>query len=148
MNTTQRSMGKQLGYWAGMSAFCAAAVLAGAAQAADFYKWTDANGTTHFTDKPPSGVEAEKLSLQPPAAPAALDASVGDDQPEGRRQPDEERCELERERLATLESSWEIRMRDDSGAMRVLSTEEVKQEIALSQAAVARYCQQAEEAAD
>jgi hypothetical protein len=32
--------------------------------AADFYKWTDKDGTVHYTDQPPMGVESILLRLQ------------------------------------------------------------------------------------
>lgn len=44
-------------------------VLAGAlciasAAAEDVYKWTDANGVTHYADAPPSGIKYEKLNVR------------------------------------------------------------------------------------
>ncbi len=53
----------------------AAAAAPLAASAAGIYKWQDANGKTHFSDKPPPGVEAETIT--PPAAPSAQAAGAG-----------------------------------------------------------------------
>lgn len=136
------------------SAFRAAAALvalvllqAAPSHAAELYRWTDAQGTVHYTDKPPRGVEAEKLNkgrtptLSAPTTTPAEPAVVSEEQK--RR---EDRCRLERERLNTLLNSREIRMKDQDGGLRVLSAEEVQHEIELSNSAVGRFCSPAKPA--
>ena len=41
--------------------------------AADYYRWTDSKGMTHFSDKPPQGVKAEKIRTGSKRAPSAND---------------------------------------------------------------------------
>jgi hypothetical protein len=45
-----------------------------ATSAAGIYKWQDADGKTHFSDKPPPDVEAE--TIKAPTAPAAQNAGT------------------------------------------------------------------------
>lgn len=50
------------------------ACLSPAAQAADVYKWTDANGQVHFGDRMPGTTPGQKMDIKapPPPAPAAI----------------------------------------------------------------------------
>lgn len=112
--------------------------------ATELYRWTDSRGVIHFTDKPPMGVNAEKVgakrsnSLSNPArdaqeAEAAQEAT----------DPNAERCRIERERLAILQSNSRIQMEGRDGNMKELSEEEVRQEISLTQRAIDRFCKPA-----
>ncbi len=47
----------------------ALAVLCSSAAAAGVYKWTDADGKVHFTDKPPPDVKAETIKTKTAADP-------------------------------------------------------------------------------
>ncbi|WP_295430150.1 DUF4124 domain-containing protein [uncultured Thiodictyon sp.] len=65
----------------GLSAVLLAALMGGApgpAQA-EIYKWTDAQGVTHFSDQPPAGGTAEQVRLPAtpdPAPPAVRPAAL------------------------------------------------------------------------
>lgn len=117
---------------------CACAASAGAAE---YYRWTDANGVTHFTDKPPVGVAAEKLKSNtraaPPAPPPAKPAAKETD---GARAERAERCDSERTRLATLQKNRTVQMRTSTGELKRLSPEEHQEEIAFTQKAIEVYC--------
>lgn len=123
------------------------------ATGAGYYRWTDENGVQHFTDKPPSSANAERVqagSRPPPmllqdqadqaassasaqAAQVAADAAVA-------AQKDETRCQQERERLAVLQENQDIRMRDDEGNLRSLSSAEIQAEIEHSREAIEYFC--------
>ncbi|MFC3533645.1 DUF4124 domain-containing protein [Vogesella facilis] len=51
---------------------------AGVAEAADVYRWVDANGRTVFSDTPPPGRRSSKLTLQPGGIVPAPEASAPD----------------------------------------------------------------------
>lgn len=51
--------------------------------AGDFYKWTDAKGVVHYTDKPRQDAEVLTLPDEPPAPQAAAYSSQGSDTEDG-----------------------------------------------------------------
>ncbi len=53
------------------------AVLAPAAPAAGVYKWTDADGRTHFGDRPPEEVVAQEIKIQTFDGPAEVSNAGG-----------------------------------------------------------------------
>jgi hypothetical protein len=61
-----------------VSGFLLALLVAGTSQGAGVYRWVDAQGRTHFGDRPPPEAQAEQLALPrpgtSPAAPPADDA--------------------------------------------------------------------------
>lgn len=113
------------------------------ASATELYRWTDSRGVIHFTDKPPKGVNAERVgakrsnTLSRPARDAeeAETAQAAD--------PNAERCRIERERLAILQSNSRIQMEGRDGNLKELSEEDVRQEISLTQRAIERFCKPA-----
>jgi len=108
------------------------------AYAADFYRWTDDKGVTHFSDKPPKGVNAEKVKGKKRRTSAAEEGVVAEDA--AASNPDAERCKAERERLAVLQGNRRIQMEDREGKVRELTVKEIEEEIAFSQRAVERFC--------
>lgn len=108
------------------------------AYAADFYRWTDDKGVTHFSDKPPKGVNAEKVRGKKHRPPVAEEGVVAEDTQASN--PDAERCKAERARLAVLQGNRRIQMEDREGKVRELSVKEIEEEIAFSQRAVERFC--------
>ncbi len=88
------------------------------------YKWTDENGTVHFSAEPPAAAAAEEVKLDkgptvvpPPAATIAETPAPAT--------PDEnaKRCEQHRANLKLLEGSGPLTI-DDKGTMRELSAKE------------------------
>lgn len=108
------------------------------AQAADFYRWTDAQGITHYSDKPPQGVNAEKVKGKKRRASDAAEEVAAEEAQAS--DPDAERCQSERERLALLQSNRRIQMEDKEGKVRELTAKEIEEEIAFSKSAVDRFC--------
>jgi hypothetical protein len=110
----------------------------GAANAADFYRWTDDQGLPHYSDKPPKGVKAEKVknkTRKPTAEEEELTAAENQTS-----NPDAERCKAEQERLRLLKANSRIQMEDKDGKLRELTAKEIEEEIAFSQRAVQRFC--------
>lgn len=111
------------------------------AAAAEYYRWKDEQGVVHYTDKPPLNIKAEKLKTNksPPPSRSEPEAET-EDEPSADSTKNPERCEMERKRLAVLQNNQQIRMRDDEGNLRDLSTKEIEEEIAFSKSSVERYC--------
>lgn len=119
--------------------------------AREYYRWVDQNGVQHFTDKPPSGISAERVTSGVRTPPALLEeqearareqAQAAEQQAAqaSRVEQNAERCKVERERLIALQSNRQIRMRDDQGNLRDLSPADVQTEIAQTQRAINQFC--------
>jgi ketosteroid isomerase-like protein len=107
--------------------------------AADLYRWTDSRGVVHYTDKPPHGVNAEKLSVNNTPTLANPRSDTTEDTTET-ADPDAVRCQAERDRLAILQKNSRIQMENRDGTVRELSDEEIQQEREFSQRAIQRFC--------
>lgn len=107
--------------------------------AADYYRWTDSKGMTHFSDKPPQGVKAEKIRTGSKRPATTEETETAETAPN--TSPSEARCRTERERLSVLKSNRLIQMKDAEGNNRTLSADEVNEEIAFTEKAVTLYCQ-------
>lgn len=59
---------------------------------AQLYKWTDAGGKVHYSDRPQDGANAKELTVQRPAQPAT---SAGDDWRQRERESRERRMQRE-----------------------------------------------------
>jgi hypothetical protein len=75
-------------------------MLAASANAAEIYRWTDADGNVHFGDRPASGVDVERMNLvsratDPGRVQASIDARL------------ERESELDESRQARLEKKAE-----------------------------------------
>ena len=132
----------------------AVALLLLATQAnAQVYKWTDASGTTHYSEAPPArGTKFEKVTttgtvepLEKPAAKAAnaegaTEPSVAQkpvaDTPENRSKL----CESLKTNLAALQGTGAVVMQQD-GKTIALDDAQRKQQTDAAQAQYNQYCQ-------
>lgn len=130
------------------------ALLCNVAYGQPFFQWTDEDGTTHFSDKPPQGVEAKMIGKkrrnwrtqteEDDSAPEGTDEGEADDQAQSDTplaQKDPERCKIERDRLRVLQENTRIRMQSEDGSTRLLSPEEVQNEIEMTRKAVDYFCE-------
>jgi molecular chaperone DnaK (HSP70) len=112
-------------------------------QAAQIYKWVDAQGITHFDAQPPAGQSAQEIDVQkpvtpPPAAPAtragpdqeqqAADAKVKR-QVAAQEAKRKEYCETQRTNLAQLQNNPRVR-EEVNGEFRRFTEEERQARIA------------------
>jgi Domain of unknown function (DUF4124) len=120
---------------------------------AQVYKWTDANGTVHYSETPPvEGTKFNKVktngSVEPlaapmptangeqtSAAPAAPPAPVADT-PENRHTL----CESLKSNLAALQGSGPVVMQQD-GKPAALDDSQRKEQTGTAQAQYQQYCQ-------
>jgi hypothetical protein len=103
--------------------------------AADLYRWQDDKGVSHFSDKPPKGVKAERIKQKPVRA-----ISIDTEAPPAVEDPDAKRCSDEKDRLKSLQAGGRIFMEERDGTRRELSADEIKQEVAFSTRAMERFC--------
>lgn len=132
----------------------------GSLQAAQVYKWVDANGVTHFDAKPPTGQAATPIDTHapPPASPAkgspngSQNEDDVDNDPEQKSANDRVRqqvaeqeaqtkefCDQARTNLAQLNNNPRVRQEVD-GELRRLTEEERQAKIAETRKAIADQC--------
>ncbi len=121
--------------------------------AAGMYKWTDAQGTVHYSQFPPAGVKAQEIRVQapPPAdepAPAAARAASARPAKAPARPPESpelarqraENCKTARYNLAILQRNAHVRIKEADGSYRVLTPEERARRIDDLQGQIDQFC--------
>jgi len=124
------------------------------AAAQTYYKWTDENGTVHFTAEPPADREYETVNTvgqitgsSPAPANAAPPAS--EEQAPQARMPREaapdpemiaERCKQARENLFWLQSKRRIIVENDDGSETFIDQEEQQRLMEENQALIEEWC--------
>jgi len=132
------------------------ALLAAAPVAAEtYYKWTDDNGTVHFTAQPPADREYQTINTSgqitggspvaantPPPAGEMDEAQVQMPR-EGAPDPEvvEARCQQAREQLFWLQSKRRIIVEQDDGSETFIDADEQQRLIEENQALIDEWCQ-------
>ncbi len=117
----------------------------------EYYRWKGNDGVIHYGARPPEGVEAELVDTWGKSlgdGPAeATEKKTGVDQGSAKDKQKElaverkQQCEDERARLKTLtKSGTKIRMKQDDGTTRFLSSDELSKEIDMSQKFINQAC--------
>lgn len=130
-------------------AFAVVALLAATAASAQVYEWKDAQGKTHYSDKPPVGKSAvQKMSeSESPATSSSAQKTIADREQEFRkRQKDAQEsadktskeqtasaerkaaCDNAHRSLEMLESGERIALRDNQGARYYMDDDQRQQE--------------------
>jgi hypothetical protein len=136
--------------------FGAVLLIAGVAQAADSYKWTDDNGQVQYTQIPPKDRPYETIktrSKQPEAAAAkaaATDAKKTDAAKEGgdvaaaKSEADKfaRNCDTAKKNKEALQTIPKIRVTGEDGTERFLTDEERKEKMAATELNISTYCKQ------
>lgn len=141
----------------------AMALAAGGVAANDIYKWTDANGTVHYGDRPSGADSEERLQIgSRPTDPARIqrivearqdartagaeadaERAAGEPSPEELRARAEERaqkCEMYKERLQRFVTSRRLYREDESGERVYLDEEQTLAARARVQQQVEEHC--------
>ncbi|GAA5317806.1 MAG: hypothetical protein AseanaTS_30130 [Candidatus Pelagadaptatus aseana] len=133
-------------------------LICGEAVSKDFYRWTDENGTTHYSSHPPTDKPSIKVHTSnikgEPAAPKAIAPST-ESQPAGDRDnfdeqanapadpkvasQNKENCKRAKFNLKTLKEKPRIRVKEGDD-YRFIDQNERKEKIKTSQEAVDKYC--------
>jgi molecular chaperone DnaK (HSP70) len=127
--------------------------LSTASQAAQIYKWVDAQGVTHFDAQPPAGQQVQQIDVQkppqppPPAAKPAVDPAASqkaiDDkvrkQVAAQEAKRKEICETLRNNLAQLQINSRVRLQVGSEVRR-MTEEERQQQLTQTQKSLDESC--------
>ena len=134
--------------------FLCAALVAAPAAAKTYYKWTDDNGTVHFTAEPPNDRDYETInttgqvtgSSRTQAEPAQPETQQAAEEVQMPRQaaPDPEavaaRCKQARENLFWLQSKRRIVVESDDGSETFIDADEQQRLIEENQALIDEWC--------
>lgn len=122
------------------------------ANAAKVYKWTDANGQTHFSSTPPPDQSAEQVQMrgsadvaapEEPVDPAAVTPATTGDKPElsaEQREQLTKYCVEIRERINTLGQSGKVMERRPDGTQVELSPVDVADRVREDKENERNYC--------
>lgn len=134
--------------------------------AGNIYRWTAADGTTHFGEHPPQGVKATLMSTttgkpslgkkaraaqrervepgeytgEPEQENAEPEPQTASAPPPPKPKKDKGVCERARYNLKVLTERGRIRQTDESGEERYLSEEQKDEQIKAAQKAIDTYC--------
>jgi len=142
-------------------AFAVVALLAATAVSAQVYEWKDAQGKTHYSDKPPVGTaQVQKIAAPESSAPSnSAQKTTADRELEFRkRQKDaqesaekakkdqaastdlKDNCENARRALEVLESGERIALRDGQGERYYMDDAQRQQETDKARQFIQTYC--------
>ncbi|MGN6091475.1 MAG: DUF4124 domain-containing protein [Luteibacter jiangsuensis] len=127
-----------------LAVFFLATTGAAGAQSVNVYKWTDASGAVHYTDQPPQGRDATRMTVkggtEAAAAPVAPQAANGAKLDAAEAAATTRNCESARANLATLSSGSMLVDSTDPTASRRLRPDEIEAARRTAQADVDTYC--------
>lgn len=126
---------------AALATFALVSLLASFAALADqtVYKWTDAQGRLHYTQRPPAGIASEAIVVR--HGYSTPDASAREQTPDELQAADRaERCQIASKNLEMLSEAGAVKRRDQYGQDHTLSAEEKAAERESAQAAVDQNC--------
>ncbi len=124
-------------------------LLVSAAAAAGTYRWVDAEGKVHYSDRPTPEAQQVQVRVpgEEPVSPGIADnggTAADANAPAETDEPAEVRarlCEQARQRLAAYEKADGITADDGAGGQRLLSTQERIDEIVKARRAVRELCE-------
>lgn len=127
-----------------LALFLLAAAGAAGAQSVSVYKWTDATGTVHYTDQPPQGRTATRMTVKG-GTEAVATAAVPPPADEAKLHQAESaannrNCDAARANLATLSSGAMLVDSTDPTVSRRLRPDEIEAARRTAQADVDTYC--------
>jgi len=125
----------------------------------EIYKWVDADGVTHFSARPPEGIEYQRINTFSNVVQTVSPQSVGESDSDERtantglmptlpeveiQQPDPEvvaeRCEQARSNLSWMTQRVRLNRENDQGQMEAISEEQRQQMIQQSRDFISEWC--------
>ena len=106
--------------------------LCSSATAGQYYRWTDENGVTHYTDKPPANRETKTVNTSnvhgsaPTSTTATEETKTSEETVEASpvREKSPERCAIARQNLQAINDNSRLRIKEN-GEFRYLNEKEV-----------------------
>ncbi|NID03940.1 DUF4124 domain-containing protein [Luteibacter jiangsuensis] len=127
-----------------LAVFLLATMGAARGQSVSVYKWTDASGTVHYTDQPPQGRGATRMTVkggtEAATAPVVPQAASEAKLDAAETAATTRNCESARANLATLSSGSMLVDSTDPTASRRLRPDEIEAARRTAQADVDTYC--------
>ena len=119
------------------------------------YRWTDENGKTHYSDRPPAGVKAELIKFSTskksstkssePSATTATDENKtspeGTLEVEPQTNKDPQLCAQAQSNLKALSGNPKVRITEADGSKRLLSNDEKEAQRERARGFIKLYCQ-------
>ncbi|MEO7148810.1 MAG: DUF4124 domain-containing protein [Rhodanobacteraceae bacterium] len=138
-----------------IGALCAGAMICATAQAGDYYKWTDANDTVHYSQTPPDhavktvNVDDDAPTPMPPGMgykppPADIQSHAQSNQAALQKVDSNAvaaNCSAARQNLTKLQSGKRLARSDNNAQVRTLTPAQREQARADARAQAAHYCQ-------
>ncbi len=118
-------------------------------EAESFYKWTDDEGTIHYTRTPPKGRDAQKINTQTKTSKPvnynkpqseSEKASTGTTTVTAESTKNPARCEQAHKNLKTLSNAARVRITTPEGEKRYLSPDELQNKKKEMQKAIKESC--------
>lgn len=126
----------------------------------EIYRWVDAEGVTHFSARPPEGVEYQRITTRNNVVDTVAPRTVGETEDMGSdngndggmaalpevdaQEPDPEmvaeRCEQARSNLSWMTQRVQIQRENESGEIERLSEDERQRMIEEAQAFIDEWC--------
>lgn len=139
----RRAVSKRNAIEATALALGAALLLVSAAAAAEIYRWVDAKGKVHYSDRPVADAQSVEVRVPESAESGGSTEPVDDEAAAVRAK----HCALAQQRLKDYESSDGLVQEDEFGRRREIKGEERVQLIVRAQSDVKTFCSEAAQAA-
>lgn len=121
----------------------------------DYYRWTDEQGNTIHSDRPPtngtdyevvrsggrfeSAIADDEETAQEDEDDAAKERANGTSPSKSQKNP--EMCEIAKENLAALVSKDKVAMRNDQGEVQELTAEQIQEHLKATHGQINAYCE-------
>lgn len=119
-------------------------------QAAEVFKWTDADGKVHYTDQPPAGKVGDKpLKIQSQDGVQEVSKKAMDDSAKKAKQDADaqasqktsaDNCKTAKSNLAVLQNPDPVYLQDGKGEKVLLGKEQRQKELDSANAAIKKFC--------
>ena len=118
-------------------------------QAQDIYRWTDANGVTHYSYKAPENVDASKVKKMNMNTQSSFIKSGTINNALNKNEQEQEQeldritktnCGIAQKNIKVLTAFTDIKQKDSDGKLKVLSKDEKSKQLSLANKQAALFC--------
>jgi hypothetical protein len=116
-------------------------------QAQDIYRWTDANGVTHYSYKAPENVDASKVKKMNMNTQSSFIKSGTINNALNKNEQEQEldritktNCGIAQKNIKVLTAFTDIKQKDSDGKLKVLSKDQKSKQLSLANKQAALFC--------